>query len=82
VYRTYEDAIDRVKGQFDNDIELALKVPSYVFCAKRPLKTEELLHALAVEDEDTALDETTFSEVEILLSVLAGLVVIDMNEEK
>lgn len=77
MYATYEDAFNRIKDQSDDDAELAMKVVSYVFYAKRPLKVEELLHALAVEAEDTALDETAISEVEILLSVSAGLVAVD-----
>jgi ankyrin repeat domain-containing protein 50 len=77
VYATYEDAFNRIKDQSDDDAQLAMKVVSYVFCAKRPLKVEELLHALAVEAGDTELDETAFSEVEILLSVSAGLVAVD-----
>jgi hypothetical protein len=37
-----------------------MKALSFVFGAKRPLKIEELLHALAVETDDTELDDTNF----------------------
>lgn len=38
---------------------------------------EELRHALTVEAEDIELDETAFSETEILLNISAGLISVD-----
>ena len=77
VFETYNDTIERIKDQHEDDAKLALKILSYVFFAKRPLKVDELLHAVAVEAEDTALDETALSDVENLLRVSAGLVTVD-----
>ena len=74
---TYEDAMKRIRTQSEDDANLATKVLSYVFLAKRPLNVEELIHISVVEPGDTALDESAFSEIEILLSVTAGLVTID-----
>lgn len=45
VSATYKDAIERIKDQSDAEADLGMKVLSYVFCAKRPLKVEELRHA-------------------------------------
>ncbi len=77
VYATYEDTLMRIQDQPEEEAQLAMKALSYIFCAKRPLKVEELLHALAVEIDDTELDDSAFSETEILLGVAAGLVTID-----
>ena len=77
VYQTYEDAIQRVRNQSEDDAQLATKVLSYVFLAKRLLTVDEMIHAVAVELGDTALDDSAISEIEILLSITAGLVTVD-----
>lgn len=46
-------------------------------CAKRPLTTLELQHALAVEVGESELDEENFPEIEDMVSVCAGLVTVD-----
>ena len=77
VFATYGDAMKRIEHQPDEDVELARKALSYIFCARRPLHVEELRHILAVEVEDTGLDETAFPEPEILLIISAGLIRVD-----
>ncbi|KAL8790643.1 MAG: hypothetical protein Q9213_000491 [Squamulea squamosa] len=77
VYATYEDVMKRIEEQPEEEGETAKRALSYIFCATRPLKLGELLHALAVEAEDTELDETAFIETEILLNVSGGLIIID-----
>jgi hypothetical protein len=77
IYATYEDAIKRIDDQSEEDSHLAKRALSYIFCARRPLKVEELRHALSVEPEDTELDETALPETEILLNVSAGLITTD-----
>jgi hypothetical protein len=59
--------------------ELAKKVLSWITYAKRPLTTTELCCALAVEPEETELDPDNVPDVEDLLSVCAGLVVVDQE---
>ena len=49
---TYNAAMERIKGQTGSK-ELAIWVLSWITCAKRPLTTSELRHALAVEKEVT-----------------------------
>ena len=75
--QAYKDAIDRIEGQNENSRQLAKQVLSWITCAKRPLTTLELRHALAVEFGDTELDEENVSEIEDMVSVCAGLVTID-----
>ena len=75
--QAYKDAIDRIEGQNENSRQLAKQVLSWITCAKRPLTTLELRHALAVEIGDTELDEENVSEIEDMVSVCAGLVTVD-----
>ncbi|KAF4613399.1 hypothetical protein G7Y89_g15488 [Cudoniella acicularis] len=73
----YEDAMERINGQIKDQEELAKQVLSWITCAKRPLATTELQHALGVEVSESKLDELNFSEIEDIVSVCAGLVTID-----
>ncbi|KAM5357250.1 hypothetical protein ACJZ2D_016458 [Fusarium nematophilum] len=73
----YEKALQRIGDQQDDDRHLARKALSYVFYAKRPLKLDELLHALSIEPEDIGFDETALTVTHILLSVTAGLLQVD-----
>ncbi|KAF7577158.1 Arp, Ankyrin repeat protein [Pyrenophora tritici-repentis] len=73
----YEDALQRIKSQLDGHYELAKKVLLWITYARRPLTTAELCCALAVELEEPELDPDNLPDVEDLLSVCAGLVVVD-----
>ncbi|KAI9876586.1 MAG: hypothetical protein M1830_006164, partial [Pleopsidium flavum] len=77
IQATYDDAILRIRTQGEDNATLAFKVLYWIYCAKRNLEVEELLHALAVEDCDTSLDSSAFTELEILIGVCAGLVSVD-----
>jgi len=73
----YSKAMERIEKQREEDSQLAKRALSFIFCARRPLNVKELLHVLAIEVEDTELDETAFPETEILLIISAGLIRID-----
>ncbi|KAH0522455.1 hypothetical protein TsFJ059_006295 [Trichoderma semiorbis] len=73
----YEEAVRRIQDLDSDSKELAWLVLSWITCAKRPLTTEELQHALAVEIGKTELDEENLVEIEDMVSVCAGLVTID-----
>ncbi|KAF2809157.1 ankyrin, partial [Mytilinidion resinicola] len=75
----YRDALQRIRGQLDGDHELAKKVLSWITLAKRPLTTAEICCALAVEPGEEELDPENVLEVEDLVSVCAGLVVVDQE---
>ena len=72
--RVYQDAMERINGQVIDFKELARQVLSWIICAKRPLTTLELRHALAVEVGETKLNEHNLPEIEDMVSVCAGLV--------
>ena len=69
--------MERIRGQVKDQEELAKQVLSWITCAKRPLTTSELQHALAVEVGESALDEENLPQIEDMVSVCAGLVAVD-----
>ncbi|OPB40202.1 ankyrin repeat protein [Trichoderma guizhouense] len=73
----YEEAVRRIQGLDSDSKELAWLVLSWITCAKCPLTTKELQHALTVEIGKTELDEENLVEIEDMVSVCAGLVTID-----
>jgi hypothetical protein len=75
--RAYEEAMERVENQKPGFRELAKQVLSWITCAKRPLTTTELQHALAVEMGESELDEDNLQETEGMVSACAGLVTVD-----
>jgi hypothetical protein len=75
----YSGALQRIEGQLDNDRKLAKAILSWITLAKRPLATAEICCALAVESDEAELDPDNKPDVEDLLSVCAGLVVVDQE---
>ncbi|KAH0562942.1 hypothetical protein GP486_002488 [Trichoglossum hirsutum] len=73
----YGEAIQRIRNQDEGDIQLAKQVLFWITFARRPLRLLELQHALAIEVDDTDLDEDALPDGEILTSVCAGLVTIE-----
>jgi len=79
--QAYKDAMERISSQIKDQEELAKQVLSWITCAKRPLTTSELQHALAVEIGEPQLDKDNIPEVEDIVSVCGGLVTIDEESE-
>lgn len=75
--QAYRDAMERIEGQVPDSETLAKQVLSWITCAKRALRTLELQHAFAVEVGQPELDNENLPEVEDMVSVCAGLVVVD-----
>ncbi|KAI1661134.1 hypothetical protein F4813DRAFT_378815 [Daldinia decipiens] len=73
----YETAMERINGQEEGFKDLAIRILSWITCAKRPLTTLEIQHALAVEVGDQEIDENNIVDIGLMLSVCAGLVTID-----
>ena len=67
----------RIEMQEEGLSKLAKQVLSWIICAKRPLTTLELQHALAVEIGESKLDEEKLLPIENMISVCAGLVIVD-----
>ncbi|RYP79191.1 hypothetical protein DL771_000169 [Monosporascus sp. 5C6A] len=75
----YQEAMDRVERQGPSSVEFAKRVLLWITCAKRPLTTSELRHALAVEVGQTEFDKDALPEIEDMVSVCAGLVTVDQQ---
>ncbi|KAH6995460.1 hypothetical protein BKA56DRAFT_509110, partial [Ilyonectria sp. MPI-CAGE-AT-0026] len=73
----YDDAMVRIKRQVTDQEELAMQVLSWITCARRPLTSTELQHALAVEPGEPELDKENLPQVKDMISVCAGLVTVD-----
>jgi ankyrin repeat protein len=71
----------RIKAQEPDHQELALQTLSWISLAQRPLTVEEIQHALAIEEATTALDLDNISDIEDIVSVCAGLVVVDEKSQ-
>jgi hypothetical protein len=72
----YRSAMDRIEGQLPEDRALAQKVILWIVYAQRQLRLSELRHALAVSPGQKKVDEDNIPDVEDLVSVCAGLVIV------
>ncbi|OJI96719.1 hypothetical protein ASPVEDRAFT_251254 [Aspergillus versicolor CBS 583.65] len=77
----YGDAINRIESQGEPDAYNVKRAISFIFCARRPLTVDELCHALAVEEEDTELDDDALPAHEILVGASAGLLRVDRKSQ-
>ncbi len=75
--RAYDEAMERIGGQVADSKELARQVLSWITLTQRPLTIEEIQHALAVEIGEPEIDEENIPEVEDIVSVCAGLAIVD-----
>jgi ankyrin repeat protein len=69
--------MERIEGQISDMEELAKQVLCWITCARRPLYSTELCHALAVEVGEQELDHDNIPQVEDMISACAGLVTVD-----
>jgi hypothetical protein len=74
---TYDKAIERIQQQPRPHVTLALRVLSWISCARRPLLVEELRHGLAVEFGKPFLDRENLCDARTIVVVCGGLVTID-----
>ena len=75
----YSEALERIEGQRTSHSKLAKNVLTWITFAKRPLTTAELCCALAVEPDEVELDPENKPDVDDIVSVCAGLVVVDQE---
>jgi hypothetical protein len=76
---TYEEALQRIEAQNEDDRKLATRVLSWITYAMEPLSVVQLQHALAIKPGAKRLDEGDIVDEEILLSICAGLVSIEQE---
>lgn len=78
----YLNSIERIKQQEEDDTKLGMNILQWLAYAKRPMKVDELCHALAVEPEQALnppceLDRGNILGVNDLTEVCAGLVTVE-----
>ncbi|KAJ6521464.1 hypothetical protein DFH09DRAFT_997607 [Mycena vulgaris] len=79
---TYDEVVERINRQPEDEKTLAWRTLSWVTNAKRPLRPSELREALAVEPGTTQLDPDNRLDMDTILSVCAGLVVINEADKR
>ncbi|KAJ7706833.1 hypothetical protein B0H17DRAFT_877064, partial [Mycena rosella] len=79
---TYDEVVDRINRQSEDDKKLAWHTISWVTRAKRPLRPTELREALAVQSGAIKLDPDDLLDMDTILSVCAGLVVINQADKR
>ncbi len=75
----YESSLKRIDAQPKALRDMAHRLIAWVIHAGRPLRSEEILHAFAIEPEDDDIDDENFVAVQTLLRACAGVVIIDPN---
>jgi len=75
----YGEALERIEHQQAGHASLAKHVLTWITFAKRPLTTAEICCALAIEPGDAELDPENKPDVDEIVSVCAGLVVVDQD---
>ncbi|KAF4626279.1 hypothetical protein G7Y89_g11882 [Cudoniella acicularis] len=79
--QAYTHAMERINQQKPGFRLLANKVLSWITCVKRQLTAPELQHALAVTIGDHELDKENLREISDIVSVCAGLVIVDKESD-
>ncbi|KAM0264877.1 hypothetical protein ACHAQJ_000393 [Trichoderma viride] len=74
---TYEQAMLRINAQQIGFKDLANRVLSWIIYAESQITKTELQHALAVEVDESMLDEDNLPLIQDMVSVCAGLVTVD-----
>jgi hypothetical protein len=69
----YEKTLARIDDQPDVQAKLGLRAILWVAHAKRPLTLSEFVHAMSLEADDKALDETSLIDVSTILETCGGL---------
>ncbi|GMG37995.1 unnamed protein product [Aspergillus oryzae] len=77
--KAYSEAKGRIQGQMGGFRNLAMRILSWIVCSKRPVKTSELQHAIAVQIDTRELDRDNITDVGLMTSVCAGLVTVDKS---
>ena len=73
----YKQAMQRIEDQRPGFRELAKRTLSWITYAYEPLTVGQLRYALATEDGKTEIDEDNLDDIEDVISVCCGLVIID-----
>ena len=73
----YSTTLDRIREPKGNRVNLGMEALMWISCSERPLKADELCHALAVEAGTTDFNVRNAPSIRTLLSCTLGLMTID-----
>ena len=73
----YSETLSRIKGQGEEEARLGMAALMWISHSERPLKADELCHALGVEIGSPNLDEDNVPSISTLLGSCQGLVTVD-----
>ena len=77
----YGDCLDRIRSQSSEDAALANRTLHWIVHAVRPLTVREMQCALAIRPGDLTLDEDGEPDIDLLISMCAGIVLIEKSTE-
>ncbi|KAJ7576518.1 ankyrin repeat-containing domain protein [Mycena floridula] len=77
IHRSYDDTVARIMAQGEDDANLACQVFLWLTYAKQQLTVEELQCALSISPGMTEMNPDAITDIEILTSVCAGLVILE-----
>ncbi|KAL9109444.1 MAG: hypothetical protein Q9227_005952 [Pyrenula ochraceoflavens] len=73
----YESSLKRIDAQPQAMCDMAHRLIRWIIYAERPLQSEEIVHAFAIEPGDDEIDDEGLVMIQTLLRTCVGLVVID-----
>lgn len=74
---TYDNTFERIHSQEDDDAQLAIQVIAWIYHSFEDLKVRQLQQAIACQNGEDVYDDDSLIDGELLLSVCAGLVLIN-----
>ncbi|KPM36024.1 hypothetical protein AK830_g10546 [Neonectria ditissima] len=74
ITEAFESSVKRIDAQPRARRDLAYRVIAWITQSQRRLKADELVHALAVEEDSDEFDEDNIPDVQLTLRVCVGLV--------
>ncbi|KAF8139254.1 ankyrin repeat-containing domain protein [Mycena galopus ATCC 62051] len=82
LHGAYHEIVERIDRASEEERQLAWRTLSWVLNAKAPLRRPQLQAALAIEPDSTELNPNRQTDIDLILSLCAGLVVIDKVDDK
>ena len=77
----YTKTMEGIRGQIEDQVDIAMEVLMWIVYAERPLTSTELLHVLAVEIDAKEFDKDNIPDLEDTISACCGLVTIEAESE-
>ncbi|KAJ7577681.1 ankyrin repeat-containing domain protein, partial [Mycena floridula] len=77
IHRSYDETMARIMAQGEDDANLACQVFLWLTYSQKRLTVEELQCAVAISPGMTVMDPDAITDIDILMSVCTGLVIIE-----